>query len=274
MKRMETSEYKQILKNMLEYIHQVCTNNNIRYFVSAGTLIGTIRHSGFIPWDDDIDIWMPYEDYLKFKKIVSDSDGLYYLLSPEDNKYYYHVFSRFCSKEGRLELKDMPNIENLGPFIDIFVLHKASYDKAERLKVFNSILEYNKKIKFCLPLKYYKSVSFKTKIWLLTHLHTYIINRFFVGISKLKSKRDEVVCSCDHTESKLYYSASGSRCFDAILFREEDLNNPICHKFEDIEVNIPPNYHELLTKRYGDYMQLPPVEERHTRHHFTTYYPD
>ncbi|MBR3636490.1 MAG: LicD family protein [Lachnospiraceae bacterium] len=49
-----------MLKKMLEYIHEVCKENNIRYYVAAGTLIGTIRHSGFIPWDDDIDIWMPY----------------------------------------------------------------------------------------------------------------------------------------------------------------------------------------------------------------------
>lgn len=58
---------------------------------------------------------------------------------------------------------------------------------------------------------------------------------------------------------------------DAILFSEEDLNNPICHKFEDIEVYIPLNYHGLLTRRYGDYMKPLPVEERVTHHHFTAY---
>lgn len=274
MKRMETSEYKQVIKKMLEYIHKVCTENSIRYFVAAGTLIGTIRHSGFIPWDDDIDIWMPYEDYKKFKRIVSNSNSLYYILSPEDDKYYYNVFSRFCSKEGRLELNGIPNIENLGPFIDIFLLHKAPDDQSERMKIFNTILKYDKQIKYCLPLKYYKTVSFKTRIWILIHSPTYFVNRFSVGISKLKANRNEVICSYDNTESKLYYSASGSRCFDAILFHEEDLNNPICHKFEDIEVYIPPNYHELLTKRYGDYMKLPPIEERFSRHHFTAYFAD
>lgn len=270
-KPMEPDEYKRIIKKMLGFIHKVCTENGIHYYVAYGTLIGTVRHSGFIPWDDDIDIWMPNKDYLKFKEIIKTSNT-YYILSAEDNKYYYNVFSRICSKEGILKLNGVPDIKNFGPFIDVFQLHKATYDKNERTKLYKDILKYNKLIQYSLPLTYYKSLSVKRKLKLVSIFPSYIYNRFFIGIEELKKKRDTIICQYDNNDTDLYYTVSENRYSDTILFTKKDLNSPINHKFEDIEVCIPGNYHELLTRRFGDYMKLPPIEQRKSHHHFTAYW--
>ena len=100
-------EYKQEVKKVLAAIHDICSRHNIPYFVAFGTLLGAVRHKGFIPWDDDIDIIMPRDAYEKFCEIMPGETNEYYILSGDTSPYYYFYFSRVCSRTAVLKLKDV-----------------------------------------------------------------------------------------------------------------------------------------------------------------------
>ena len=163
-KEMSMSDYRMILKEMLSDLHSICMENHIRYFVAFGTLLGAIRHNGFIPWDDDIDICMPREDYEKFCCLLNSKRYPYYMLTPEDNRFYYNCFSRFCSQKGTLRLKGIMDINQLGPFIDVFTLDRITKDNHERQVYYHKIRKYTVLARYALPFKYYKTLTFKRKI--------------------------------------------------------------------------------------------------------------
>ena len=83
LKAVSPEDYKAAVLGVLKRIHEVCVANNIRYTVTYGTLLGAVRHHGFIPWDDDIDVCIPREDYSKFKKAFPSKDKRYYILDQD-----------------------------------------------------------------------------------------------------------------------------------------------------------------------------------------------
>ena len=123
-KVLTSDEYKEEAKKALAALHDICVRNDIRYFAAYGTMLGAVRHKGFIPWDDDIDICMTRDDYEKLCEVMAKETGDYYILSEDTSKYYYFYFSRFCSRTATLKLKGIIDFEGLGPFVDIFILDK------------------------------------------------------------------------------------------------------------------------------------------------------
>ena len=95
MEKIKSNEIKQIELDILKYIKRQCEKYNLRYYLAYGTLLGAVRHKGFIPWDDDIDIHMPREDYGKFIELEHNNpDSKYRILSPKYNKDYYYSFAK------------------------------------------------------------------------------------------------------------------------------------------------------------------------------------
>lgn len=121
MKKIETEEMKKLELDMLIDVAKFCDENDIRYYLSGGTLLGAVRHKGFIPWDDDIDISMPRPDYLKFVSTYNGSSEFYQVQSIENNDKYWRTFAKVF--DTRTYLKEdairMPKDGN-GVFIDIF----------------------------------------------------------------------------------------------------------------------------------------------------------
>ena len=267
----EINEYKALIKDMLAYVHKICIENDIRYFVAYGTLIGTIRHSGFIPWDDDIDIWIVGEDYPKFVDIFSKSTTDYYIISPDNSLNYYNLMTRICSKAGILKMRGVINIENLGPFIDVLPLYKAPEDREERLKYFEEIRQANIDVRCSLPLRYSKTRTIKGRIKSCIDMFSRIHCRI-QGTEAIKKKRSTLVTKYEKTNSNVYYDVFELRYSFVREFTGEEINNIEYHKFEDIEVAIPSAYDKILRDIFGDYMKLPPEEERKSHHHFVPYW--
>ena len=94
MKKIETEEMKKLELDMLIDVAKFCDENDIRYYLSGGTLLGAVRHKGFIPWDDDIDISMPRPDYLKFVSTYNGSSEFYQVQSIENNDKYWRTFAK------------------------------------------------------------------------------------------------------------------------------------------------------------------------------------
>ena len=271
-RKMEMDEYKTVVKDMLGYVHKVCVENGIRYFVAFGTLLGTIRHNGFIPWDDDIDIWMLGEDYEKFVEVFTRSTSEFYILDSENSPYYYNLMARICSKAGVLKMKGVTDVDNLGPFIDIFRLYKCPADREERMAYYQQIVNLNVDIKFTLPMRYFKTVPFKRKIAALVHSTLRLPKRFGIGTAGLKREREQLIRKYEGTDTPYYHSLSELNRTDKRLFTADEVMNVEPHPFEDIEVMVPTAYDQILTRIFGDYMQLPPVEQRVPHHHFVPYW--
>lgn len=272
LRKMSIDEYKQVIKNMLGDVHKFCMEHNIRYFIAYGSLIGAIRHNGFIPWDDDIDIWMDGEDYDRFVEEFSKDDSKYYILSPENSPTYYNLMTRICSKAGTLKMKGVENVENLGPFIDVFPIYKAPNDHDSRMAFFEEIKKSNLDVRYSLPFRLFKTVPLKKRIPMYYHCLRRFGKRYFVGTEKLKERRKTLLRKYENTDSDWYYSVFEVKVSDRRIFTLEEKTNVELHKFEDIEVLIPSAYDTILTRLYGDYMTPPPEEKRVTRHHFTPYW--
>jgi|AGTN01.3.fsa_nt_gi LPS biosynthesis protein len=120
MRELTQDELKDRAFELLKEFRDVCEKNNLRYYLTGGTLLGAVRHKGFIPWDDDIDVAMPRIDYLKFLKIYKREYDKNNLFAYEINKNYKYMFAKLCDKDTSLIEFDFDCKEKLGVYLDIF----------------------------------------------------------------------------------------------------------------------------------------------------------
>lgn len=145
MKKLTIEDAKQIELEILDYIDTLCKKHNINYIINYGTLIGAVRHEGFIPWDDDIDLSMPREDYQRFINIFQKEKSKYKLLSLETDKNYFNNFIKIIDSTTKIiDTRNTKTYES-GVFIDIFPM-----DRFDDPKV----------IDICYKLESFKLLSF------------------------------------------------------------------------------------------------------------------
>ena len=238
-------------KDMLKEFDAFCNENDLRYWVCGGTLLGTIRHKGFIPWDDDIDIFMPYEDYKKATKLFKSEN--YEFCSLENDKYV----DKYVDPWGKLLGKKMIMKEDAGPYykyhtewIDIFCLIGMPSDLEERKKFFTQAIELKK-----------------------------LQNEYFYGSNgdiKAGNKVYERYVSMFTVypfETAEYVGVLGTEYKERDCTTRSVYDKTIRMPFEDIEVNVPVGYKEYLDNLYGpDWMELPPVEKRQSHHNLEAYW--
>lgn len=247
---------------MLSDIADVCEKNHITYYITSGTLLGAVRHKGFIPWDDDIDISMPVEDYLRFLKIGQSLLGdKYFLQNYNTDKYYYRSYTRIIANQTTMMTRPsaVKFRSHQGVWVDIFPLIKIgdSKDIARKKKLLDicNILQrddmityfytdiaaqYGKKIASITKLIHILPIQFRQKI------HEFLLNKI------LLSDGDNLTVLWRGI-TKIYPKS----ILDGLPFRAE---------FEGRMYFTYPNYRLYLEKCYGDYMQLPPEEQRIGHH--------
>ena len=147
-KYLSMDEIKSVELEILKYIHNFCIENDIKYFLNYGTLIGAVRHKGFIPWDDDIDICMFRKDYEKFIDLFSKDDGIYKILSLETDDKYYNNFMKVINSKTKIEDERNYKTYDLGIFVDIFPIDSFDdlklVEKTYKLESFK-LLSFSKK---------------------------------------------------------------------------------------------------------------------------------
>ena len=261
--------YKSILLHTMKDFISLCEENKLKYVAAFGTVLGAVRHNGLIPWDDDIDVYMPREDYNKLLTLKNKLKGTKYELQDYCDEGYYLPYAKFCNKNTTLwELEEFPHI--IGVFIDIFPLDKCS----RNIEVVKDMHKEYRKAWFrylnCLfvPPKEKILISiygFKLRT-ILTYLKCYI-SKYFLKRKLLNDfKKRENTISEFKGECYIYYDVYINENIDKLIYPPEWIENNILFKFEDFNIKLPEQFHEYLSQEYGDYMQLPPIEGRKSQH--------
>lgn len=268
MKNIDLEELKELQCEVLQAAHDFCHEQGIKYSLACGTLIGAIRHNGYIPWDDDIDIYMPRNDYDRFVEIFPEVyKGHYKLISFERSRQWCRPYANLYDDRTVWEELKSSAEKQIGVNIDIFPVDCVPDDDAEWLK-------FNKKRRMLIYLQ-------SSKFVVLRRDHRVLWKN--IGLLGLKlillpfsSRR--IVRYVD-SYIRQYNDKGTNRLFETSCgmiqkhpFLKEDFAETIPHKFENYEFDVMKGYHDCLTNGFGDYMKLPPEEDRHSHHYFVAYW--
>jgi len=264
MKELNLAEIKQIQLNILKEVHDFCIKNNLRYYLGGGTLLGAVRHKGYIPWDDDIDIMMPRPDYLKLIKEYKHSCNNYRVYSLETHSNYYYPFAKLSDENTILKEYSNSSFE-MGINIDIFPLDGLPTDIKESNEHLKKIFRFRK----IFTLKSIKSSKmrgwFKELILLVSRslLSVYSIKYLLNKISTISQKydfetSDFIACTVGGYGYK-------ERC------RKEIYAKTVLLEFEKENFCSIAGYKEYLENLFGDYLQLPPAEKRISHHKYQAF---
>ena len=221
--------------DMLEYFDTLCKANNIKYWLSSGTCLGAIRHGGFIPWDDDIDIEMLRDDYIKLEKVFLETNE-YVLQTWKNDKYYCLPFAKMRDKSTVIYNS---LFKYKGVFIDILVLERTP-------KILSQIAYFCRRILW----KSYCIVKHRNKYSMLFFLLKFLLFYLLIPVCRLLSKM------FSNLEGNVYRHSLGTGWIDNIRIIDEILPT-INVTFEGIKFPVPQNYDKYLSRMYGDYMKIP-----------------
>ena len=253
---------QQKLLKILDWFHKTCLENDIKYYAIGGTMLGAYRHGGFIPWDDDIDVGMPREDYEKFISLFGDKQiGDYYIETQNSkNPEYLYCFTKIYDTTTTLTEKTRYKLKR-GIFLDIFPLDGAGNSFEESRKIFASV---SKKHKLLLT----KSVALKKDKSLVRNASVIIgrlIPNFIINPKKLVWEINALCKKYNYNECEYVGNFFGNWGVREIM-PKKFFGAPKIYKFNDIELLGVEDADSFLCEMYGDWKTLPPQNERISHH--------
>lgn len=255
------TELQQELLKMLKWFHGFCVENNLRYYAVGGTMLGAIRHKGFIPWDDDIDVGMPREDYNKLIALSPSLPEPYVLETPQSEaKDYLYAFSKIYNTETTLIEKGKRNIKR-GIYLDVFPLDGLGNSKEEAMKNFNRTAKLVKKLAVRVsPVRKGRGFAKNCAVVLAR-----CVPQFMLNDKKLAQKLDRTAAQIPFDDS-VYVGNIVFNYKPNNILKRENFGTPKLYRFEDIEVYGAENYDGYLTEVFGDWRKLPPKEQQISFH--------
>ena len=272
LKIMSLKDIQQVSLDILKDVHQFCVDNHICYTLFGGTMIGAIRHKGFIPWDDDIDIAMPRPDYERFLEIYQSKKG--YRLFASGTKGNYLAFSRVCEMEHTLVVNSVFPWSNTptGVWIDIFPLDGAEDDIDMAQCQFIQLRKMWKKCSYAraakAKLSSAKGLQKKTKLILKRLLFSFPWQNHDILLRKYINMCQRIKWGESKHFGNLSYMRYGIKEYEDM----EDFTTTILVDFEDSKFMVCNGYDRMMKCKYGDYMQLPPIDKQCSNHHLCYYY--
>ena len=260
-KKLDIDEIKEVELGVMDYIHNICKEKGINYSLAYGSLLGAVRHKGFIPWDDDLDIALKRDEYDKLYQAISeDNNSVYKAVSWENDSRYPYPFYRVYDSRTVYENNYIQNDIELGICVDVFPFDDykdvnkeiTKLDMYRRLSVYTLYGIRNKEAGIKNIVRYLMLVVFR-----LTRVKTW--NKKLNDCSRVPVNSEYI----DYLmESKKYSTKIDTKALDEVIE---------C-KFEDRVYNIPKDYDYILTTIYGsDYMEIPPLEKRIQHDDFVAY---
>lgn len=268
MKEINAERMKEIQLEILDVVMDFCARHGLKCWLNGGTLLGAVRHKGYIPWDDDIDLGMLRPDYDRFMTEFNAENDRYRLASQETDPYSFECFGKVFDTSTVLYEPDEKG-EKLSVYIDIFVMDSAPLGEAEQRKMFlkrNIFIICNLGRKLPVFLKptrpgFLRRVAVSMFRMMLRVFPKYYFVRGLVKLSKTYAGQD----------TGLVGDFTGMR---KAVIRRELLDNMTQLEFEGKMYPAPVGYDEWLRKLYLDYMRLPPPEKRVSTHVIKVYEKD
>lgn len=239
---------------IIKFVDQICRKNDIIYYIMGGTALGAVRHKGFIPWDDDLDIFMTPENYEKFRNVFYEqSQEKFYLQEWKIVEDYLEYAKLRMNGTTLIEPQFRENKEvHQGIYIDIFMLHKCSENKFVQKELF-------------LGSKFVTAVALSQRNWKPKNTKQKMIFRCLkmLPTKQISNYIYKKIYQYDTlTENYQYCFFIDKAKFEAAVFEREWYDKPVEYAFEDTVLLGPKNIELYLEKVYGDYMTLPPIEKR------------
>ena len=256
LQKVDLPQVKEIMLSIMSYFDDFCKKHDLKMWLYAGTLLGAVRHKGYIPWDDDIDVCMTREDYNKLLKIADEIDPNYVLLEHTLNKKYKYPFAKLVLKDSYCVEFHNPKFcgVKLGIYIDIFPIDYVGDTMEVALKHCEETNEMVKKslcyLGFPLESNFFSKVYQKTKRIVL--YNGFMARRFL-------KKFDKKLTSFNNTKYSavpVWMNASKT------ILETSDYRENVELPFEGKKFYTFKGYIHFLERLFGNYMELPPVEQR------------
>ena len=273
MREMTSREIQMVSLDILKDVHEFCVEHDIKYTLFSGTLIGAIRHHGFIPWDDDLDIAFTRPEYEKFVRLYKSKKGYKLFARERQGKDVYLAYTRICEMERTFvdDSRFLWTKEPKGIWIDVFVLDGADSDRK-------------------------RAESFSRKNYIIWRLGT-LFRESLAPLNSLRSLQDKIKCIIcklltwwctphifdKHIELCKTIPFEKADCYSHWAwagwgmresYKTSAFDGYVLQPFEDGEFYVMSGYDGALRAKYGDYMKLPPESERIGSHPWKYYWKD
>lgn len=254
--------------DLLQEMKRICDKYDIKWFIAYGSLLGTIRHKGFIPWDNDVDIWMTRDQFNKLDSVIQkelEEPYFWQTAVTEEGRFFSNV-GRLCNSKTTSRWKSMYDLGiNCGIYIDVLILDDVPHNTFLRIALKKYYRYYAHLSYFIQPYKF-KFTSLGSMITNMKYILWNTVYKNWTG-KDIFLKLNNICTGINrkgYSHCCCYGSPYSHEFFDKKWFKEV-----IWMDFETIKVPVPVGYHELLTSIYHDYMELPPIDKRATHDGFT-----
>ena len=260
-RRLSEEEIKEVELGVMDYIHNLCQKENINYSLAYGTLLGAVRHKGYIPWDDDVDISLKRDEYDKLYQVVlRDNDPIYKVVSWENDARYPYPFYRVYDARTVYENNYIENDIDLGICVDVFPFDYYADVNKEMVKLDT----YRRLSVYTLYGIHSKNAGLKNIIRYL------LVLVFRLTRVKTWNKKMNLLSMQANDNDSIDYLMENKRT--STKFEKTLLDKVMDSPFEDRTYKIPEASHQILSAIYGDdFMEIPPVEKRVKHDDFVAY---
>lgn len=265
-----TSQIQSRALRILRIFQNICDKHGLLYYAIGGTCIGAVRHHGFIPWDDDIDVAMPYPDYRKLIDVCkAELPKPYSIIGPKNCKHYTMIYMKIQDESTCFVEKTVKDYKDryCGIYIDVFPLFGLPEDEQKREKI-RDRNEQLKRLNIRLRFPFSNEDSIQGRLFWLLHAPSKMVHNYsyYTDLQEAELSRYPFDCS-----DKIFFPwrikpEKNKRAPYKDVFFYEDFESGVDLQFEDGVIKVPVGYHRYLTMDFGDYMQLPPKDKQVCTH--------